>query len=60
LEWSEDDKPEAEAIRAVVKKSLNDLYPRLEKLASVLKPLCKLPPSATAHKPRAVEKRGQA
>ena len=43
LEWGEDDEPEAEAIRTAVKKTRDDLYPRLEKLALVLKPLCKIP-----------------
>jgi hypothetical protein len=46
-EWGEDDKPESEAIRVAVKKTLDDLYPKLEKLALVLKPLCKGPASAT-------------
>jgi hypothetical protein len=41
LEWAEDDEPEAEEIGTVVKKKLDELYPRLEKLALVLKPLCK-------------------
>ena len=41
LEWAEGEEPEAEAIRTAVQKKLNELYPRLEKLASVLKPLCK-------------------
>jgi hypothetical protein len=41
LEWAEGDEPEAETIRAAVQKKLNELYPRIEKLASVLKPLCK-------------------
>jgi hypothetical protein len=51
LEWGEDDEPDSEAIRGAirgaVKKTLDELYPKLEKLASVLKPLCKLPASAT-------------
>ena len=47
LEWGDDDAPEPEAIRASVKKTLDGLFPKLEKLASVLKLLCKLTPSAT-------------
>jgi len=43
LEWDEDETPEPEAIREAVKKTLNDLYPKLEKMARVLKPLCMLP-----------------
>lgn len=41
LKWGEDDEPEAGTIRAAVKKTLDDLFPRLEKLALVLKPQCK-------------------
>ena len=41
LEWSEGDQPDAEAVRTAVKKSLDELYPKLDKLASALKPLCK-------------------
>jgi hypothetical protein len=41
LEWGEDDEPEPEAILMAVKRTLDDLYPRIEKLALVLKPLCK-------------------
>jgi hypothetical protein len=40
LQWDEHDEPESDGIRAAVKKTLDDLYPKLEKLASVLKPLC--------------------
>jgi hypothetical protein len=47
VEWGEDDAPEPEAIRAVVKKMLDELYPKLEKLAKVLKPMCTLPASTT-------------
>ncbi len=51
LEWDEDDDPDSEAIRerirVAVKKTLDDLYPKLEKLALVLKPLCKPSPSRT-------------
>jgi hypothetical protein len=39
FEWVEDSEPEPNEIRAAVKKALDDLYPRLEKLGSVLKPL---------------------
>jgi hypothetical protein len=35
------EEPDAEAIRTAVQKKLDELYPRLEKLASALKPLCK-------------------
>ena len=41
LEWAEGDEPEAADIRTSVRKKLDELYPRLEKLASELKPLCK-------------------
>jgi hypothetical protein len=44
LEWGEDEEPEPEAIREAAKKTLNDLYPKLEKMALVLKPLC-IPPA---------------
>jgi len=44
LEWGEDDDPDAEAIReqirVAVKKTLDDLHPKLEKLEVVLKGLC--------------------
>jgi hypothetical protein len=40
LQWGEDDLPEPDAIRVSVKKMLDDLYPKLENLALVLKPLC--------------------
>lgn len=40
LEWAEGDEPESEAVRAAVQKKLDELYPRLEKLAAVLRPLC--------------------
>jgi len=46
LEWSRDDEPDPEAIRVAVKKTLDELYPKLEKLALVLKPLCNPPASA--------------
>ena len=36
----------AEKTRAAVKKTLDDLYPKLEKLAVVLKPLLNVPGSA--------------
>jgi hypothetical protein len=48
VEWGEDDDPETEAIQGAVKKTLDDLSPKLEKLASDLKELlCRLPASAT-------------
>lgn len=47
LEWSEDDDPESNVIRKAVKKTLDDLYPKLGKLELVLKPLCRLPASGT-------------
>jgi hypothetical protein len=46
LEWGEDDLPESETIRRAVKSTLDDLFERLEKLALVLKPMCKLPTSS--------------
>ena len=42
LQWSEGGEPKSDAIRAAVKKMLDDLYPKLEKLALVLKPLVQL------------------
>jgi hypothetical protein len=39
LEWGDENEPEPSVIRATVKKFLDDLYPKLEKLASVFKPL---------------------
>jgi hypothetical protein len=40
LEWGEDPDPGANAIRVAVTQLLNDLHPKLEKLASFLTPLC--------------------
>ena len=48
LQWSEAGEPKSDAIRVAVKKTLDDLYLKLEKLALVLKPLCQLSTSATA------------
>ena len=39
LDWSEDEEPSPDAIRASVKKAIENLYPKLEALAVVLKPL---------------------
>jgi hypothetical protein len=39
LEWTEDRKPQANEVRAAVKKTLDGLYPRLEQLSVVLKRL---------------------
>ena len=47
LKWSEGGEPKTDAIRAAVKKTLDDLYPKLEKMALFLKPLCELPASPT-------------
>lgn len=47
LEWDEHEEPDSEAIRAAVKKALDGLYPRPEKLAAVLKPLCAAPASGS-------------
>jgi hypothetical protein len=41
MEWTEGDEPETKAVRAAVQEKLDEHYPRLEKLASALKPLCK-------------------
>jgi hypothetical protein len=46
LEWDEDDDPAPEGIRVAATKALHEMYPKLEKLALVLKPLCELPASA--------------
>ena len=45
LEWGEGEDPEAQAIRVALNKALDELYPKLENLALVLKPLCNLPAS---------------
>jgi hypothetical protein len=39
LKWGEEDEPEPKVIRVAVKKTLDDLHPKLEKLALVLKQL---------------------
>lgn len=39
LRWNKDEEPESGAIRAAVKKKLDDKSPKLEDLPSVLKPL---------------------
>ncbi len=39
-EWAKDEEPETAVIRADVKQKLDELYPKFEKLAAVLKPLC--------------------
>jgi hypothetical protein len=41
LKWSEDEQPEPETIRAAVKKKLDEVYPKLEGVRSVLDPLLK-------------------
>lgn len=41
LDWSDDEEVDVEDIRERATKSLNELFSRLEKLALVLKPLCK-------------------
>lgn len=46
LEWADDDEPDPAAVRASVKKSLADLYPKVEKLASILKPFFSVPLSS--------------
>jgi PD-(D/E)XK nuclease superfamily len=46
LEWGEDEEPEPDVIRDALKKALDELYSRLEKMTSVLKRLCNLPTSA--------------
>jgi hypothetical protein len=43
LQWGEDEEPEPAAIRASVTEMLKTLYPKLEKLALVLKTLFKIP-----------------
>jgi hypothetical protein len=47
LQWNEDEEPEPDKLREVVNKTLTDLYPKLEKMALVLKPLCGLLGHAT-------------
>lgn len=40
LKWDQDEEPDAEAVRVAMRQKLDDLYPRLEKLGSALKPFC--------------------
>jgi hypothetical protein len=47
LEWDEDNAPDPAELRAAIKKTLDDLYPKLQKLAVVLKNLCKLSAATT-------------
>jgi hypothetical protein len=47
LEWEKEAEPKPEVIRSAVKKMLDDLYPKLENLTSILKPLCELRASTT-------------
>ena len=46
LEWGDDEELEPRVIHDAVKKALDDLYSRLEKLTPVLKRLCIPPPSS--------------
>ena len=47
LKWNEDDEPDPDAIRAAVKKKLDEVFPKLEGVPLVLKPLFNLSDSAT-------------
>lgn len=47
LEWGEEDEPGPEAIRSAVKKKLDDVYPKLDGVPAVLKPLFNVSDSAT-------------
>ncbi|MBI4205367.1 MAG: hypothetical protein HY527_10110 [Betaproteobacteria bacterium] len=42
LRWNEDDEPESDSIRAAVKKKLDEVFPKLEGVPVVLKPLFNL------------------
>jgi hypothetical protein len=39
LKWNEDGEPKSDEIRSAVKKKFDDVYPKLERVPSVLKPL---------------------
>jgi hypothetical protein len=39
LDWDDDEEPEAKEVRESVKRALDELSPKLERLALVLKPL---------------------
>jgi len=43
LKWDEDDEPDSDSIRVAVKKKLDEVFPKLEGVPLVLKPLFKLP-----------------
>ncbi len=47
IRWSEDDEPESNAIRAAVKKKLDEIFPKLADIPLVLKPLFNPPVSGT-------------
>jgi hypothetical protein len=47
MKWKEDDEPEADTIRAAVKKKLGEILPKLEGVPVILKPLFNLGDSAT-------------
>ncbi len=39
IKWNEDDLPESDAIRLAMKKKLDDVFPKLDGIPSILKPL---------------------
>lgn len=45
--WNEDDEPEPDTIRAAVKKKLDEIFPKLEGVPLILKPLFNLGDSVT-------------
>ena len=40
LRWNKNDEPELETVRKAVQKKLDDVFPKLESVPTVLKPLC--------------------
>src|SRR5438445_13813032 len=45
LKWNEEDEPEPETVRAAVKKKLDEVFPKLEGVPMLLKPLLEISPS---------------
>jgi hypothetical protein len=48
LKWSKDNEPISDSIQAAVKKKLDEVFPKLEGVPSLLKPLLDLPNSRQA------------
>jgi len=50
MKWNADEEPEPEAIRLAVKKKLDEVFPKLEGLPLLLKPLLEVPRNAGNHR----------